>query len=261
MNLLPAFTGQPELDRVYCMDAETFLSRLASQSIDIVITSPPYNLRNSTGGYWRSKDTSSKWSNAALRNGYDVHSDDMPIPDYIEWQRRVIAQVWRVLKDDGALFYNHKWRVQNGVIQRHAEEILQGYPIRQVIVWQRAGGINMNDGYFVPNYELIYMVAKPNFKLAPKANAVGDVWYLPQETRGNNSHPAPFPLGIPERIVISTLGTVFLDPFAGSGTTLVAAQKHGRRFLGCDISAEYVELARKRLAQPYTVPMFAEDAS
>lgn len=58
------------------------------------------------------------------------------------------------------------------------------------------------------------------------------------------------------KLVTAFGGDIILDPFAGSGTTLVAAQKLGKRYIGCDLSREYVDIARKRLAQPYTVPMF-----
>ena len=66
------------------------------------------------------------------------------------------------------------------------------FPVRQIVIWQRAGGINFNPGYFLPTYEVLYLIAKPKFTLAPKANAYGDVWQIPQDTQ--NPHPAAFPL-------------------------------------------------------------------
>ena len=74
----------------------------------------------------------------------------------------------------------------------------------------------------------------------------------------NGDHPTQKPLDL-MRYLVSTYsqpGDLILDPFAGSGTTLVAAQQLGRNFLGCDITPEYVALAQKRLALPYTVSMF-----
>ena len=99
----------------------------------------------------------------------------MPYDLYIDWQRNCLSEMLRVIKDDGAIFYNHKWSVQGGFIQdRH--EIISGFPIRQIIIWRRKGGVNFNPGYFLPTYEVIYLIAKPKFKLVPKANAIGDVW-------------------------------------------------------------------------------------
>lgn len=71
-------------------------------------------------------------------------------------------------------------------------------------------------------------------------------------------HPATKPLPLMKRLVAAFGGETVCDPFTGSGTTLVAAQELGRHFIGCDISAEYVALANKRLALPYTMPMFSD---
>ena len=90
-----------------------------------------------------------KWANADLIKGYKDHADNMPYDEYIAWQRAALKEMLRVTKDDGAIFYNHKCRVQNGLIQdRH--EILDGFPVRQIIIWKRKGGINFNPGYFLP---------------------------------------------------------------------------------------------------------------
>ena len=94
----------------------------------------------------------------------------------------------RLLRHDGAIFYNHKWRVQAGLLQDRSE-IVKGFPVRQIIIWKRDGGINFNPGYFLPTYEVIYLIAKAAFRLRPKANAIGDVWHIPQESR--NLTPPP----------------------------------------------------------------------
>jgi modification methylase len=115
----------------------------------------------------------------------------MPHEKYVQWQRYCLTEMMRVLKEDGAIFYNHKWRVQGGLLQDR-NDIVDGFPVRQIIIWQRKGGINFNPGYFLPTYEVIYLIAKPDFRLAPKANAHGDIWEFAQEM--NNPHPAPFPV-------------------------------------------------------------------
>ena len=150
----------------------------------------------------------------------------------------------RVLREDGAIFYNHKWRVQGGLLQDRAD-IVQGFPVRQIIIWQRSGGLNFNPGYFLPTYEVIYLIAKPNFRLAPKANALGDVWRIPQEA--NNPHPAPFPVELAQRCINSTTGQIVLDPFIGSGTTAMAAEMARRAWIGMEISADYCKLASERI--------------
>ena len=185
-----------------------------------------------------------KWASAALIDGYATYNDNMPHKQYVKWQREVLTEIMRTLKPEGAFFYNHKWRVQAGLIQDR-QDIVQGFPVRQIIIWQRTGGINFNRGYFLPTYEVIYMIAKPDFKLAPKANAVGDIWTFPQEM--NNRHPAPFPVALIDRIISSTKAQVIIDPFMGSGTTALSAKKLKRNFIGIDIAKDYCRLAGERL--------------
>lgn len=226
-----------------CGDAIEEMKKFPDGSFDLVITSPPYNLKNSTGNGLKD-GRGGKWRNAALVNGYATYDDNMPYDEYIEWQRACLGEMLRLIPEDGAVFYNHKWRVQRGLIQDR-REIIEGFPVRQIIIWKRKGGINFNAGYFLPTYEVIYLIAKPKFRLAPKANAVGDIWEFTQEMK--NDHPAPFPVALIERIIGSTNAKIILDPFMGSGTTAVAASNLGREFVGIEISEEYCQLARRRM--------------
>ena len=185
-----------------------------------------------------------KWSNAALIKGYDSHQDMMPHEKYVEWQRACLDAMMRVLRNDGAIFYNHKWRVQNGLLQDR-QDIVHNFPVRQIIIWQRSGGINFNPGYFLPTYEVIYLIAKPQFKLTPKSNAYGDIWKISQET--NNPHPAPFPIELAMRCIKSAGDGVVLDPFIGSGTTAIAAESLGQQWIGIDKSPKYCDLTTERI--------------
>lgn len=232
------------LARVHCGDCVELMNRMPVGSVDLIVTSPPYNIKNSTGNGLRD-GRGGKWKNAALVEGYADHDDAMPHDDYVEWQRRCLAAMMRVLREDGAIFYNHKWRVQGGLLQDRAD-IVQGFPVRQVIIWQRYGGFNFNPGYFLPTYEVIYLISKPGFKLAPKANAVGDVWRIAQDS--NNPHPAPFPVELAQKCIAATTARVVLDPFMGSGTTAIAAESCGREWLGMEISERYCQLARQRIS-------------
>jgi modification methylase len=187
-----------------------------------------------------------KWAGAALQNGYSHYNDCMPHDEYVKWQRECLKEMFRLIKNDGAIFYNHKWRVQDGLLQDR-QDIVSEFPVRQIIIWKRKGGINFNPGYFLPTYEVIYLIAKPNFKLAPKANAIGDVWEFSQEMK--NEHPAPFPVALIDRIVSSTTAQLILDPFMGSGTTAIAALKNKRNYLGIELSPEYCKMAENRITR------------
>ncbi|MGR3913236.1 MAG: site-specific DNA-methyltransferase [Gammaproteobacteria bacterium] len=231
------------LGRFHHGDAREMMNRMPANSVDIIVTSPPYNIKQSTGNGLQC-GRGGKWPKARLIDGYADHADCMPHADYAAWQRDCLRAMMRLLRPDGAIFYNHKWRVQGGLLQDR-RDIVDAFPVRQIIIWQRAGGINFNRGYFLPTYEVIYLIAKPKFQLAPKANALTDVWRIPQES--NTAHPAPFPLELAQRCIAAAPGQIVLDPFMGSGTTAIAAECEGRDWLGIDNSADYCRLAGARM--------------
>jgi len=231
------------INKIICGDSLTIMQQMPDKCIDLVVTSPPYNLKNSTGNGMKD-GRGGKWANAALVNGYSHHDDNMPHETYSQWQKDCLTEMFRLIKDDGAIFYNHKWRVQAGLLQDR-QDIVGDFPVRQIIIWRRKGGINFNPGYFLPTYEVIYLIPKPKFKLAPKANAHGDVWEFTQEM--NNTHPAPFPLALIDRIISSTTAQIILDPFSGSGTTAIAAMGLKRNFIGVEISSDYCKLSENRI--------------
>lgn len=241
----PVRTGAQDIasGQLYQGDCIDVMKKLPAESIKVIVTSPPYNIKNSTGNGL--KDCrGGKWKNAALQAGYDTHADTLPHKEYVRWQRNCLKEMMRLLRPDGAIFYNHKWRVQGGLLQDRSD-ILQDFPVRQIIIWQRRGGINFNPGYFLPTYEVIYLIANPNFKLAPKANACGDVWQIPQEKK--NKHPAPFPVSLARRCIDAVGEGTVLDPFMGSGTTAVAAEQAGRPWIGIEISSRYCAMVRDRV--------------
>lgn len=233
------------INQIICGDATEIMQQLPDECIDLVVTSPPYNLKNSTGNGMKD-GRGGKWANAALQKGYTHHDDCMPHDDYVKWQRNCLTEMLRVTKSSGAIFYNHKWRVQAGLLQDR-QDIVSGFPVRQIIIWKRKGGLNFNPGYFLPTYEVIYLITKPQFKLVPKANAYGDIWEFTQEM--NNEHPAAFPVALIDRIISSTDAKIILDPFMGSGTTAIAAAKNQRNYIGIEISPSYVDLAKKRIRE------------
>lgn len=238
-------------------DCLEVMGQMPSGSIDLAVTSPPYNIGGRIKG-------STIWKNPALKDGYDGYDDKMDEGEYVSWQRNVIAEILRVLKDDGALFYNHKWSIRKKrLMDRH--DIVEGFPVRQIIIWQRAGGFNFAKTHFLPTYEVIYLIAKDKYTLAKGATKHGDIWRINQEMR--NEHPAPFPIGLPARAIVSSScmerdGAIVLDPFMGSGTTAVAAVMNGRSFIGIEQSAKYCEMAMKRVGQtapPEAQLDFAQD--
>lgn len=119
--------------------------------------------------------------------------------------------------------------------------------MKQIIIWHRSGGINFNSGYFPPNYEVIYLITKPKFRLAPKANAQGCVWCINHEV--DTSHTAPFPVGLAERCISTVAKELVLKPFIGSRGTAIAAEKLKWPWVGIEQSANYVSMATPRIGK------------
>lgn len=234
------------INKIICGNCTDVMKNIPDNSIDLVVTSPPFNLNINKIKKEISKNWKGKTNNCKLQlEGYDSCQDNLPEDEYIVWQKNVLAECFRVIKDTGAIFYNQKWRVQKGIFQQRPE-IVEGLPVRQIIIWQKAGGINFNEGYYLPTYEPIYIIAKPKFKLAPKVNSRGDVWSITPDRK--SWHPAAFPIELAARCIDSTTGDIILDPFAGSGTSAVATKMAGKSYIGIDISADYCKKAEARLA-------------
>lgn len=238
--------------------------------VDAVITSPPYNLGNTSGGGFpktrmghysprdgiRKRGGLGKWAKAGrpggLADGYGTFRDNMPHVEYVAWQHEILRQCWELLSKTGAIFYNHKPRVLDGKVVTPLE-YNPGLPVRQIIIWARAGGVNFSPAFYLPTHEWVVILAKEDFRLRSKgASGVGDVWYIPQE--GNTPHPAPFPVELPARILETTTTQTVLDPFCGSGTTGVACVKLGRRFIGIECEPKYFDIACKRIRDAYAQP-------
>jgi modification methylase len=238
------------------------LPTLEAESVDLVFTSPPYNLGNTSGGGFPNKlrmghyppaatfgkrGGMGKWPGATLANGYADYDDSLPHAEYVTWQHAVLRECWRVITPTGAIYYNHKPRILGGEVCLPLD-YNPGLPIRQIVIWARAGGYNYTPAFYVPTHEWIVIFAKPDFRLKSKgASGVGDVWQVPQEA--NPDHPAPFPLLLPKRALETTGAAVVLDPFCGIGTTLRAAKDLGRRAIGIERNERYCELAARRLSQ------------
>lgn len=238
------FDESNSLNNIIHGDCLSVMRKMPSKSIDVIITSPPYNLLNSTGNGLKKNTNCGKWKNAAIKDGYKEYDDNMPYNEYIEWQQLCVAEMYRLIKNDGAIFYNNKNRVQGGLLQDR-REIVKDFPVRQIITWKRCGAINFNAGYFLPTTEQIYLICNKDFKLAKGANKFTDVWEIKQEMK--NPHPAPFPEELTDRIIESTTGQIILDPFGGSGTTAVSSKRFNRNFIIIEKSDMYCKMAKARL--------------
>lgn len=212
---------------------------IESESVDLIITSPPYNLREDhwpMGGNGRTP--------RADGIGYDEHDDAMPEEEYQAWQVSVLAELYRVAKPGASLFYNHKVRNRKGQIIHPMDWLRSaGNPwlIRQEIVWDRGSTHNHNPALFWPEDERVYWLTKGAPVLPDRPIGIPSVWRFHGPVI-DTWHPAPFAPELPQRCIeaIGRPGIVVLDPFAGSGTTLKVALDYGYDAIGVDLSAEYL---------------------
>ena len=209
-------------------------------SIDIIITSPPYNLgsRHHTG--------------SNIYKPYTDYKDDMPEELYQQWQIEILKECYRVLKEDGSMWYNHKNRIRNGKqIEPYQWLYKTPFVIKQEIVWQN-GSQNFDKIRFYPMTERVYWLAKnPKTKMMNVINH-HDIFtrgeWQPVKTQG------VFKRAFPEQMVKDILlcfpdSKVVLDPFSGSGTTCKVAKDMGKNYLGFELSQEYCGLANDRLGE------------
>lgn len=228
--------------QIFHGDVEEVLPILAPA--DLYFTSPPYNKGLRIDGNWKGAVTET-CRGSRFRGGYGEYGDDMRMDDYAEWQGRVLRLMWSRLTDIGAIFYNHKPRIINGEVWTPLS--LTDLPLRQIITWVTGAGINFMPAAFTPSYEWVMVFAKKNWKIHAHNGQRSDVWQIPPERA--KVHPAPFPPSLPMRAILAGKPEYVIDPFMGSGSTLIAAKQAGVHAVGIEVNERYCEIAANRLAQ------------
>lgn len=238
------------LNKLYQIDCLLGLKQLPSESINTIITSPPYNKTFFNGGKRPENKGNSIWKGYTIE--YDIAADNMPLEDYEEWLSSVLKECYRVLAPGGSIFFNHKpIRYQNKIYHPMNIILKSGLDVYQEIVWNRKNSPNIRKDVLLPCTERIYWITKGKPKFYKER--------LPEEYRSEvwdiiakkSKHPAPFPEELVYNCMISTTdeNDVVLDPFLGSGTTPFVAKQYGRRYIGFEISDEYIKMSNERLEQ------------
>lgn len=234
--------GSMLLDHIYNQPCGS-LAEIPDDSVDVVVTSPPYNL-----SYKTQKNKKHNMS------GYDAFDDHLPQPEYEAEQIELLNACCRVLKPGGSIFYNHKERQVKGVAISPFRWVLKcKCELFQTIVWDRGSTHNIDTVRLYPTEEYIFHLRKPGCRprFNPKCAKWTKIWDVSYEETRRIGHPAPFPVLIPLRCLKMAdvqPGDVVLDPYLGAGSTCVAAVEMGAHWIGYEISAEYITLARKRIA-------------
>ncbi len=249
------------VNNIYMGDAVTILKKMPSDSIHLVLTSPPYN----------------------VGHNYDGYDDNLDWNRYKKFMEEVMKEIYRILVKGGRLAINVPFAVKNKntkevkflatLIAGICEEI--GFKEFEFIVWHKGKGQNHFQGnntawgswkspsnpVFRPLGEIIMVFSKEQTKLVgdkEKSDITAEefkewtknVWYI-VNNQDKKEHPCPFPDELAKRIIklYSYVDNIVLDPFNGIGTTTTTAYKLGRKYIGIDLSEKYCEIAKNKIKE------------
>ena len=240
------------LNNIFLHSSED-MHELPDNSVHLMITSPPYNVGKE----------------------YD---EDLTLEEYMSMLKNVWQETYRVLVPGGRVCINIANIGRKPYLPLSSFIVLDmidlGYFMRGEIIWNKgaSAGISCAWGSWLSAsnpvlrdvHEYILVFCKSNFKREKHESTIQkqdfiestkSVWDISSESAKKIGHPAPFPVELPRRLIelYSFKQDVVLDPFMGSGTTAVAAQKTNRQWVGYDISEEYVEITHHRLSETPTL--------
>ena len=223
------------MSKVLQGDCLEVMKSFDDNSIDCIITSPPYNIGN-------------MHSNDIQFGTYS--GNNMKEDVYQKWQVEFLNECHRVLKEDGSMFYNHKIRIKDKKAIHPMEWLLKtNFILKQEIVWDMGKSANSDKIRFFPYSERIYWLVKNKETKIFNVDSLSDVWrVVPKHKRKDTGHIAVMPVEIVENIIKSTEYKTILDPFAGSGTTGVACKNLNRNYILMEKEPEYIEIINKRLS-------------
>lgn len=234
--------------RLVCGDTKdngVLSALLAGEDVDLVVTSPPYNQK--IDGFKPSG--MHKEGGWVKKVGALAYADNLPERDYQDEQRDLLNLWFSVMRDGASVFYNHKNRYRDKRVVSPMEWLPGPFVYRQEVIWRRPGSVTQNARMFLPCDERIYWLYKGDdftFNDTTEIKTWSSVWDIAPKT--NLSHAVAFPMELPERCIraASMPGDLVLEPYIGSGTTMIAAEKTGRRCAGIELSPAYVDVAVKR---------------
>lgn len=209
------------------------MKMIPDNSVDLVVTSPPYNLVS--GHHTGNKKT-------------QAYDDNLPENEYQNWQIKILNECKRVLKSNGSILYNHKNRIKNGVQFSPYEWLFKTELfIKQELVWFN-GSQNFDKCRFYPMTERIYWLSKtPDTTFNNKINHHDLFKWQAEGT--NKKHTRSFPVKMITDFIYCFEADIILDPFMGSWTTARACKDLGRNFIGFELSEEYCSIGESRLEQ------------
>lgn len=219
--------------------------------IDLTVTSPPYNLGLNNYKPSGMQKENPSWVN---RMG-DAYKDDLPESVYQQQQVDLLNQIMSLTADTGSMFYNHQIRYREKNMLSPLKWLWEtDWKVRQEIIWNRGGGITLNARMFLPVEQRVYWLQKGmnnHFNDTSEIKSYSTIWDITPKVEYQVS--APFPVELPRRAVLacSTRDGIIFDPYAGTGTTLIAAHQNQRKFIGIEINPAYCDVIVERF-EKYT---------
>ncbi len=226
---------------IYNADCKEIIPQLGD--FDMVITSPPYNLKKK----WWNCGANGMHKRLAERFSEDWYPDEIPELEYQSEQLLLLKAVSKICR--GSICYNHKVRYayKRAGAAFHPMKWLLDFNLWVEIIWDKGSGPAQNCRRPIVSEERIFVLERPH---AWHDLGLTNVWRIPAD-REAPSHPCAFPTEIPLRLIqmFSDPGDAILDYYCGSGTTLLAAKQLGRRAIGIELEEKYCEIAADRLSQ------------
>ncbi|MDB2629057.1 site-specific DNA-methyltransferase [Gammaproteobacteria bacterium] len=234
---------------IYNQDCLKTLKKMEDSSVDLVLTSPPYNMNlRIFYGKYRSRQVTKE-----LSTKYSNFSDNMPIEDFYNFHLKVIKELIRV---SNIVFYN----IQIVTGSKRAFFKIIGEMnefLKDIIVWDKTHGQPAIGKQVLNRQSELLLIFEKDYPISRQFRKTGyfdrgtltDLWSIPRAYQKSHENGAVFPEALVEKVLknFTKEGDLIYDPFFGTGTTGVVAKKMGRRYIGSEISKEYVKIARERI--------------
>lgn len=238
------------INKVILGDCMEVMKKIPDESIDLIITDPPYNISTNL------KIDRSRWGKKQKRKAvinFDYGEwDKMSEDDFEKFTLKWYAECKRVLKKGGSIYIFFTKELIS-LFHLHWSGLIK---TKNIISWIKSNPLPaFNRTNYRSAVEFIYFGQKEGAKAVFNFGQQKDMknWFEYPLVQGKErtKHPTQKPLGLIQKFikVSSNQDNIILDPFLGSGTTAVAAQQLGRNFIGIEINSEYCEIAKQRLRQ------------
>jgi site-specific DNA-methyltransferase (adenine-specific) len=240
-----------ELNKIYNENCLDTMARMPDNYIDLVVTSPPYNMNLRI----RNEKYCSRQIVKEFSTKYSNFDDNLPIEEYYSFHSKVINELLRTSK---IIFYNIQ--IVTGS-KRAIFKIIGDYSdyLKDIIIWDKgyaqpamASNVLNRQSELILVFERTNAISRQFSKCNFERGTLSDVWNISRGKKIDKNHSAVFPEKLVQTILnnFTNENDIIYDPFMGTGTTAYVSKLMNRKWIGSEISSKYCEIANKRI-QPY----------